>query len=280
MVPHKFNNIIKLILIIIAILLISYIINYICNTILTQKQAELLNRIQDITEKTDNMGNLNETINNEQQNEDKDFEKENTNYSKKIIEKNDRMSKIEILQKENEDIKGWIEIEGTRINYPVLQGEDNEFYVDHNYSKTKTKSGAIFIDMAYKWNKPSDNMIIYGHNMKNGTMFTSLMNYKSKKYFEEHPKIRFTTTTSDDIYEIISVFESKIYDDNENVFKYYNFINANNEEKFNNFITNIKKLSIYDIENTANYGDELMTLSTCAYHTKDGRFVVVAKKQN
>ena len=78
--------------------------------------------------------------------------------------------------------------------------------------------------------------------------------------------------------KIISAFESKIYNDSEEVFKYYNFINANNEEEFNNYITNIKKLSIYDTHKTAEYGDELITLSTCAYHTKDGRFVVVAKK--
>ena len=132
--------------------------------------------------------------------------------------------------------------------------------------------------MAYDWNKPSTNMIMYGHNMKNGTMFTSLMNYKNQEYFKQHPTIRFTTTTSDDIYEIISAFESKIYSDSEDVFKYYNFINADNEKEFNDYITNIKRLSLYNIEKTAKYGDELITLSTCAYHAKDGRFVVVAKK--
>lgn len=275
MVKHKFRDTIQVILIIISIFLISYIINYICATIFTQKQSELLNKIPD-----------NASIINEQNNTKvlkiEEYEQNITNDNKEEstepIEKNERMIKIEELQKENSDIKGWIEIEETAINYPVLQGTDNEFYVDHNYNKVKTKSGAIFIDMIYDWNTPSTNMLMYGHNMKNGTMFTSLMNYKSKEYFEKHPSIRFTTTINDNTYEIISAFESKVYNDNENVFKYYNFINANNEEEFNNFITNIKKLSIYDTGKTAQYGDELMTLSTCAYHTKNGRFVVVAKK--
>lgn len=275
MVKHKFRDTIQVILIIISIFLISYIINYICATIFTQKQSELLNKISD-----------NASIINEQNNTKvlkiEEYEQNITNDNKEEstepIEKNERMIKIEELQKENSDIKGWIEIEETAINYPVLQGTDNEFYVDHNYNKVKTKSGAIFIDMIYDWNTPSTNMLMYGHNMKNGTMFTSLMNYKSKEYFEKHPSIRFTTTINDNTYEIISAFESKVYNDNENVFKYYNFINANNEEEFNNFITNIKKLSIYDTGKTAQYGDELMTLSTCAYHTKNGRFVVVAKK--
>lgn len=277
MVPHKFKDTVKLILIIIAIFLISYIINYINNTIITQKQAELLNDIK----------NLNKTANNEQLNEqniegntiyfdDEDIKQNN----EKVIEKNERMSKIETLQKENTDIKGWIEIPGTQINYPVLQGTDNEYYVNHNYNKTKTKSGAIFVDMMYNWDEPSTNMIIYGHNMKNGTMFTDLMNYKKQEYFKQHQTLRFTTATKDNIYEIISVFESKIYKNNEDVFKYYNFINANNEEEFNNFIMNIKELSIYDTKKTAVYGEELITMSTCAYHTKDGRFVVVAKKGN
>lgn len=282
MVPHRLKDTIQLMLIVIAIFLISYIINYSCEAIITQKQSTLLDSIQD------------STVTNEQQNtkdfdninkKDENFDNEsnindNINPILEPIEKNERMIKIENLQNENSDIKGWIEIEGTTINYPVLQGTDNEFYVDHNYNKVKTKSGAIFIDMIYDWNKPSTNMLIYGHNMKNGTMFTNLMNYKNKNYYQEHKNIRFTTNNIDTTYEIISAFESKVYNDDENVFKYYNFIDANNEEEFNNFITNIKKMSIYNIEETAKYGDELMTLSTCAYHTKDGRFVVVAKKIN
>lgn len=282
MVPHRLKDTIKLILIIILIFLISYIINCICSTILIQKQSKLLDNIQQSKNDNKSSNNINDisqqnNFQDAQTTDEKAYNKNvnDTNYN---IKKNERMTKIETLQKENEDIKGWIEIEGTAINYPVLQGTDNKFYVDHNYNKEKTKSGAIFIDMVYDWNLPSTNMLIYGHNMKNGTMFTSLMNYKNKKYFEEHPVIRFTTATSDNEYEIISAFESKIYNDSEEVFKYYNFINANNEEEFNNYITNIKKMSIYDTHKTAEYGDELITLSTCAYHTKDGRFVVVAKK--
>lgn len=264
---RKIEKIIQLILIIITISLIIYIINYVCAIILIKKQTALLNKIT--IEKNEQT-----TINKYLIGIRDYIKKEET----KPIEKNERMIKIETLQNENSDIKGWIEIPETSISYPVLQGIDNEFYVKHNYNKVKTKSGAIFIDMIYDWNAPSTNMLIYGHNMKNGTMFSGLLKYKSKKYYENHQTIRFTTNSSDTIYEIISVFESKVYDENEKVFKYYDFINANNEDEFNNFITNIKELAIYDTGKTAKYGDELMTLSTCAYHTKNGRFAIVAKK--
>lgn len=283
MVTHKFKNIIQLILVIIAIFLISYIVNYIVAMIITQKQTGLLNDISANTTLASDIENIQNADWNSR--ELSIIENLNNNINDNLqykatkhVEKNERMLKIEALQNENKDIKGWIEIPGTTINYPVLQGEDNEFYVNHNYKKNKVKSGAIFIDMMYSWDKPSTNMLIYGHNMKNGTMFTTLMNYQSKSYYEKHPSIRFTTNTSDSTYDIIAAFESKAYKDSENVFKYYDFINANNEDEFNNYITNIKKMSIYDTGKTAMYGDELMTLSTCAYHTENGRFVVVAKK--
>lgn len=267
MTRRKIEKIIQLILIIITISLILYIINYIRAIILIKEQTTLLNKITTIKNEQNTINRYLIAIG--------DYIK---TKETKSIEKNERMIKIETLQNENSDIKGWIEIPETSISYPVLQGIDNEFYVKHNYNKAKTKSGAIFIDMIYDWNTPSTNMLIYGHNMKNGTMFSGLLKYKSKKYYEEHPTIRFTTNTSDTIYEIISVFESKIYDEEEKVFKYYDFIDANNEDEFNNFMANIKELAIYDTGKTAKYGDELMTLSTCAYHTKNGRFAIVAKK--
>lgn len=216
----------------------------------------------------------------------KDFKnfKENNNSNENLIletieineETQEKTIDWNYLKSINENIIGWIEIEGTKINYPILQDNGNLYYLRHNYNKKYISSGSIFTMNVNPFK--DQETTIYGHNMKNGTMFTSLMNYKSKEYFEKHPNIRFTTTINDNTYEIISAFESKVYNDDENAFKYYNFINANNEEEFNNFITNIKKLSIYDTGKTAQYGDELMTLSTCAYHTKNGRFVVVAKK--
>ena len=194
-------------------------------------------------------------------------------------ETTERMLQIAELKKENEDIIGWIEVEGTNINYPVCQSTDNDYYIRHNYKKEYSKDGAIFLDKDYDWNIPSSNLLLYGHNNKNGTMFQSLLEYAKEDFYKEHTKIRFTTNKEDSIYEIISVFYSRVYYKSEqNVFRYYYFVNAENEEEYNEFVNNAKKSSIYNIETTAKYGDQLLTLSTCEYSQEDGRFVVVAKK--
>lgn len=192
----------------------------------------------------------------------------------------ERMLKLQKLQEQNSDIIAWIEIEGTNINYPVMQCEDNNFYMNHDYKKEASEPGSIFLDANYDWSIPSSNLLMYGHNMKNGSMFHNLLNYKNESYYKEHPTIRFTTTEEDSTYEILAVFESRVYYKSEkNVFRYYQFINAKNEEEFNKYVENSKKSSLYDTGVTAKYGDQLMTLSTCAYHTEDGRFVVVARKK-
>ena len=196
-----------------------------------------------------------------------------------VQEKTERMLKLEELQKQNPDIIGWIEIENTNINYPVLQGSDNDFYMNHNSKKEYSSGGSIFLDKDYNWDLPSSNLLMYGHNIKTGAMFQNFLKYKDEKFYEEHPTIRLTTNQEDSTYEIIAVFPSKIYYKSEqNVFRYYYFINANNEDEYNEFVENAKKASLYDTGKTAEYGDQLMTLSTCAYHVEDGRFVVVARK--
>lgn len=194
-------------------------------------------------------------------------------------QRTERMLQVEELKKENQDIVGWIEIEGTNINYPVLQGTDNQYYMKHTYKKEYSKGGSIFLDKSYDWNIPSSNLLLYGHNNKNGTMFQNLLKYKEESYYKEHTTIRFTTIDEDCQYEIISAFLSKVYyEDEQNVFRYYYFVNASNEAEYNNYVEESKKASLYDTGITAEYGEQLLTLSTCSYHTEDGRFVVVAKK--
>lgn len=192
-----------------------------------------------------------------------------------------RMLQVRELQKENSDIVGWLEIEGTSINYPVLQGKDNSYYMTHDYKKEESSSGALFLDKDYNWSIPSSNLLIYGHNLNNGLMFEELLEYENEDFYNEHPNIRFTTENEDAEYEIISAFKSRVYYKSEtNVFRYYFFINAQNEEEYNQFVDNAKKASLYDTGKTAQYGDQLMTLSTCSYHTEDGRFVVVAREKD
>ena len=193
--------------------------------------------------------------------------------------KTEKMLQLEELKKQNDDIVGWLEIEGTNINYPVMQTTNNEYYMTHNYKKEYSAEGSIFLDKDYNWDKPSTNLLMYGHNNKNGSMFQNLMNYKDEEFYKQHPIINFTTINEDKKYEIIAVFYSRVYYKNEkNVFRYYYFLNADNKEEFDYYINESKKASLYDTGKTAEYGEQLLTLSTCSYHTEDGRFVVVAKK--
>lgn len=204
-----------------------------------------------------------------------------TNIDKEQVteHRTERMLQVEELKKENQDIIGWVEIEGTNINFPVVQGTDNEYYMKHTYNKENSKDGSIFLDKNYDWNIPSSNLLLYGHNNKDGTMFQDLLKYKDKSFYKEHPTIKFTTINDDCQYEIVSAFLSRVYyEDEQNVFRYYYFVNANNETEYNNYVEESKKASLYNTGKSATYGEQLLTLSTCSYHTEDGRFAVVAKK--
>lgn len=198
------------------------------------------------------------------------------------VNNNERVNKVRELQKNNPDIVGWLEIPNTNISYPILQGIDNSYYMKHNYKKERVIDGSLFLDKNYDWNKPSDNLLIYGHNNRGSSdMFVELLKYKNEDFYKKHPQIRFTTSTEDDIYEIISVFVSRVYYKREtDVFRYYYFIDANNKEEFDEYVNQSKNVSLYDIDITAEYGEQLITLSTCDWSQKDGRFVVVAKKIN
>ena len=95
------------------------------------------------------------------------------------------MLQVRSLKQENQDIVGFLEIENTNISYPVVQGKDNEFYMTHNYKKEKSKNGAIFLDKNYDWNIESNNLLIYGHNLNNGTMFQELLKYENEDYYKD-----------------------------------------------------------------------------------------------
>ena len=109
-------------------------------------------------------------------------------------------------------------------------------------------------------------------------MFAALENYKDEDYYKAYPIIRFDTLYKEQEYEIMAVFESQVYRQNDTAFKYYNFLNAGSKADFNEYLARIKALSLYNTGVTAAYGDELLTLVTCDYHTENGQFVVVARK--
>lgn len=262
-------------LILVIILSIIYIVEYILLKKEVLEESELLNNYNKV-EFIVNDFMKNEIISNDL------LQKigiASGEYKQNVIQKTERISKLNKIREQNSDIVGWLEIEGTSINYPVLQGNDDKYYMNHNYKKQKSKNGSIFLTSEYNWDIPSDNLLIFGHNLNNGTMFQELLKYSNEAFHKKHPIIRFTTMEDDAEYEIISVFKSRVYYKSEkNVFRYYYFVNANNEEEYNEFVKNAKKASLYNIDATAKYGEQLITLSTCSYHVKDGRFAVVAKK--
>ena len=194
-------------------------------------------------------------------------------------EQTERMLQVQELKKENNDVVGWLEIADTNINYPVLQGADNEYYLTHNYKNEEVAGGSIFLDKDYSFIRPSDNLLIYGHRNTKGLMFEDLEKYADESFYNNHKTIRFTTVADDSEYEVMSVFYSRVYYKNEtDVFRYYYFVNADSEAEYNEFVENCKEASIYDTGVTAEYGEQLLTLSTCDYNQENGRFVVVAKK--
>ena len=196
-----------------------------------------------------------------------------------MSDKTETMIKVEELQSSNSDIKGWIKIDNTIINYPILQGIDNDYYLTHDYNKEKNKYGSIFLKKECDLNNTNSNLIIYGHNMKDELMFNSLLKYEDNSFYDEHKLINITTENEERQYEIVSVFKSRVfYKDEKNVFRYYNYLNFNDENQYNEYITNVKKEQLYETGITATYGEQLLTLITCEYSQENGRIIVVAKK--
>lgn len=183
---------------------------------------------------------------------------------------------------ENHDLAGWLEIEGTVINYPVLQSEteeDSQYYLTHSFAKKKDKNGSLFMDYRNDYVDRDTNLIIYGHNMKNGAMFGSLKEYLEKGYLEKHKKIRFDTIYERGTYEVIGAFLSEVSYQDEYTFRYYNFLNAASEAEFDAFCVNVMQLDALKKGTLdAKYGDKLLTLSTCSSYTDEGRMFIVAKK--
>ncbi len=190
------------------------------------------------------------------------------------------LEKYKKLFSQNKSLIGWIKIADTNIDYPVMQTINNEYYLNHNYNQEYDKNGSIFLDKDCDITNPGANMIIYGHHMSSGKMFGKLDLYSNKSYYEEHPLIQFDTIYEEGTYRVMYVFRSRIYNEDEIVFKYYQFFDASTPEEFDSNMNAMAELSLYDTGVTATYGDKLITLSTCDYSEQDGRFVVVAKKIN
>lgn len=176
----------------------------------------------------------------------------------------------------NTDMVGWIKIDGTTINFPVMHTPNEpNYYLKHSFEKAYSDLGTPYLQEDCSLTK-SDNLIIYGHNINGGKMFAPLENYKDQSFYEQHKIIHFDTITQHGEYEIIAAFKTVAY--NSSGFRFYDFVDAENEETFAAYIDKCKELSWYDTGMSAEYGDKLITLSTCEYSAQNGRLVLVAKK--
>lgn len=188
------------------------------------------------------------------------------------------LQKYKTLYEKNKKLIGWLKIDDTNIDYPVMQTVNNEYYLDHNYNQEYDKNGSLFLDKDCDAAFPNDNMIIYGHHMKSGNMFGNLNYYSKESYYKSHPQIQFDTIYEEGLYDVMYVFRSRIYSEEEIVFKYYQFLDATSADEFASYMDEMANLSLYDTGVRAGYGDQLLTLSTCDSSEEEGRFVVVAKK--
>ena len=177
---------------------------------------------------------------------------------------------------QNGDMVGWVSVADTNINYPVMQTPDNpNFYLKHGFDKTYSDYGCPYIQENCDVKTPSDNLVIYGHHMKNGTMFSDLTKFEDKSFWESHKTITFNTLTDKQEYEVVAVFKTVAY--SQEGFCYYDFVNVDTAEDFDSYIVKCKELALFDTGVNAQYGDKLITLSTCEYSQNNGRLAVVAK---
>lgn len=187
-----------------------------------------------------------------------------------------RQDKYRLLQELNPDFAGWISIPGTKIDYPVMQSlEVPDYYLNHGFGRQASRSGVPYIAKGCSPAKECPNIVLYGHHMKNGTMFADLVNYIDESYLQTHPRIRFDTLKEPADYRIIGVLLIPAVEAESS---FYSHMQAADRDTFSLFMNEVKSRSLYDTQGTAQYGDRLLTLITCEYTMQEGRMVVVAKE--
>ncbi|MEG0919286.1 MAG: class B sortase [Anaerovoracaceae bacterium] len=199
---------------------------------------------------------------------------------KQIRQTEDKRESLASLMKKNPDTVGWIKIDGTKIDYPVMQNmSDNEYYLRKNFNKEYSLSGSIFMDISTVIGK-SRNLLIYGHNMKNGTMFHSLVKYEDEKYWQEHKDVTFETKKGKAKYQVVAGGKEETLKSAPNEFKYYKFPKITNDQEHANYLKGIQDTADFAKLDGITPKTKLITLSTCSYHAEDkaGRYFIVAKE--
>lgn len=170
----------------------------------------------------------------------------------------------------NSDYRFWINVEGTNIDYPVVQGSDNDFYLNHDFNKNYLPAGSIFLD--YRNDFETDfNSVIYGHHMRNSTMFGQMEKFKDKDFFEKNKTITLTTDETTYEYEIFAI---GVYDADFG----YTDISFADEDEFNDFLNKIISKSMFN-RDIVNSSDQIITLSTCSYEYENARIALFAVRK-
>lgn len=202
--------------------------------------------------------------------------------SENETEKDNYLSEAEKqLLSENPDFKGWIKLSNTKIDNPIYQAENNSFYLNHNQQKKKSVYGALYFDFKNKITEEEidKNLVIYGHNMKNGSMFGNLKKLKNLNFYKENPLIEFSTLYKDSTYKIFAIFvlNANKKDDNGYIYNIYRhkFID---ESDFDVWSAEAFARSIIDTSVDVEYGDNLITLVTCSSDFENARLVVMARE--
>ncbi len=201
---------------------------------------------------------IRDTVIVEEKNEDENKEESKVDFNK--------------LKEQNSDAVAWIKVNNTNIEYPVVKGSNNSFYLNHNFDKSNNSAGWIFADYRNKFDNTDKNIVIYGHNMKDNSMFGSLKNILNSDWYdnEENTNITLYTENEKCIYKVFSIYEIE----SENYYIKTEFSDDNN---FEQFVKTIKERSIKEFNIDVSKDDNILTLSTCANNNKY-RVVLHAKK--
>lgn len=192
-------------------------------------------------------------------------------------EKMEQFQVYDALQKKNPDFAAWLKVDGTAIDYPVMHTpDDEEYYLHRAFDGSDSISGTPFIGARSDLN--SDYFIIYGHNMNNDTMFGTLDLYQEENFYKEHPRLTLTTPQEERVYEIFAAIETRVLYQDESGFRYYDLPGELTEDDWHAFLDWIKINALYETGITPVYGEQILILSTCSYHTEQGRFVIAARR--
>lgn len=192
------------------------------------------------------------------------------------------LKKFEEMYNENNDLVGWVDIGGTDVSYPVMQADDNTFYLTHNFDKEESKAGSIFADFrgVISKSKHPDNYVLYGHDMKSGEFFEPLAEYKKIDFFKEHQTVTFDTIYKEGKWKVFACFLTggDPSQDDGNFFNYYSVQNFDSKSEFNDYYDEVMKRTYFNTDVDVKYGDGILTLSTCSREYWNSRFVVIARR--